>query len=74
MKLSEVIARLKELKKDYGDVEVCAGIECKDADPEARDPFEVLEKNGVRDVIDIDGVCSGAGSIVLILSDELQTY
>ena len=75
MKLSEVIKRMKELKKEYGDVEVTAGIECKNADPDdARDPFEVIEQNGVRDVVDLDGVCYGNGSIVLILSDELRTY
>ena len=69
MKLSQVIKKLQELKKDYGNVEVCAGI-----GREGDDPYEVLEEEGVRDVIDIDGIWSGAGSIVLILSNELQTY
>ena len=75
MKLSEVIKRMKELKKEYGDVEVAAGIECKNADPvDARDPFEVIEQNGVRNVIDVDGIPLGEGMIVFILSDKLQTY
>ena len=75
MKLSEVIKRMKELKKEYGDVEVTAGIERKNADPDdARDPFEVIEQNGVRDVVDVDGIPYGEGMIVFILSDKLQTY
>ena len=75
MKLSEVIKRLKELKKEYGNVEVTAGIECKNTDPvDARDPFEVIEQNGVRNVVDVDGIPYGEGMIVFILSDKLQTY
>ena len=75
MKLSEVIKRMKELKKEYGDVEVTAGIECKNTDPDdARDPFEVIEQNGVRNVVDVDGIPFGEGMIVFILSDKLQTY
>lgn len=73
MKLSEVIKRMKELKKEYGDVEVTAGIEYKNADPyDAHDPFEVIEQNGVRNVVDVDGIPSGEGMIVFILSDKLQ--